>query len=213
MKKVQLLIIMMMMVLFMTACDNEIKPDVRISEYNDITNAKYSEYAEIQEVVNTKGDALLTLYLFDTVDSKLQSVFANTEMNTQSVTDSTDANEELLQNFYNSVKEGIQEDTYENYLQEYVQRKGINKADIATKINEWDALTEEEQRLKASSVYDYSDFALYNATIVDHDYYTNIATDNIYEVYIIKGQVAQTLSIIITWEHGKIMDVTRMYIG
>lgn len=212
MKKVQLLIITMML-LFMTSCAKETKTDVRITEYNNITNAKYSEYAEIQDVVNAKGDALLTMYLFDTVDSNLQSVFAVTETSMQSATDNADANEEQQQNFYNSVKNGIQEDTYEKYLQEYVQRKGITKAEIATKINEWDELTEEEQRLKASSIYDYSDFALYNATIVDHDYYTSIVTDNIYEVYVIKGQVAQTLSIIITWEHGKIIDVTRMYIG
>lgn len=202
----------------MTACKNEDKSMTEserramiVSEYNEMTDESRSQVAQAKQVAEKYGEQLLGLYLFNITTPELKEIFM--EYNNELI--ATDDASELsnLGTFYDIVNKGVPYDTYDKYLYDFAKRKNITVAEIRDKVQEWSMLPEEEQSLTLGTEEDYGAFALYGAAVAEHDFFVNIGANSATEVYLFVGANTQHLSVFVTWQDGKILDVTRMYNG
>ena len=209
-------VILCVITISISACDKQAdntmseaeRRDMIVSEYNMMTEMTREQIKQVKAVEECYGTQLMDLYLFNIADSTIKDLFL--EYDTEKVPD--DVNESSnLTSFYNIVLNGVPYDTYDKYLYDFAKRKGIKVSEIRTNVQAWSQLTESEQALTIGTEEDYGAFALYNATVAEHDFYTTIGTDNVTEVYLIIGENTQQLSVFVTWQNGKIVDVTRMY--
>lgn len=192
----------------MTACttnQDEQTNDIhkQIVEEHNVAGAKfYDEMTLAKEASDEYVESLLNLYLYEVPDNDIYDVFTH-----------ADATEDgdVVSDFWTSVSTGASTDTYGDYINHYIAVKNIPKTDLLPTLNTWHAMSEKAQYDVMGTLDDFSDFAFVDYTVDLHKFYSRTGCTEVTEVYKITGNKADNLAVIVTWRHGKIMDVVRLF--
>lgn len=196
----------------LTACNNRNneteKRQAEIAEYNVLTEETRTAVDLAKEMSEKFADELMGLYLFNRTADTLTEVFYTYE-DTEPVDDEGERTNKV--SFYEEIINKMPVDTYDSYLRSFALQHNIAVADIEQAVKDWNNLEDDEKIMLLGTEQDCSAFALYNATVTYHDYFTRLGTDVVTEIYCFTGEYAEQLSVVVLWQNGKIMDVTRMY--
>lgn len=196
----------------LTACneknDTVARKEAEIEEYNTMTEDTHTAVEMTKEASIQYADELMGLYLFNKTNSKLEDVFYIYE-EIEPVDIEGERSNKV--SFYEEIVNKMPVDTYDSYLRTFALQHNIAVDEIEQTVKNWNELNEDDRVMLLGTDQDCSAFALYNATVVHHDYYTRLGTDVVTEIYCFTGEYAEQLSVIVLWQNGKIMDVTRMY--
>ena len=196
----------------MTACSDKrdaiAKKEAEIAEYNVMTEETRNAVDMTKAVAMQYADELMGLYLFNNTNTKLEDIFYVYED-----IDPVDIEGERTNkvSFYEEIVNKMPVDTYDSYLRTFALQHNISVSEIEEAVKNWNNLSEDERVMLLGTPEDCSSFALYNATVVHHEYYTRLGTDVVTEIYCFTGEYSEQLSVVVLWQNGKIMDVTRMY--